>query len=269
MDRELKLFDNLAFCWSHFEQDGLNNQMINQYFASIKSPLLVVGSGQGIVSKCFLSKGLDVDNIDRLKSMANLAKSRRQIKTMVIDFLEFSPKKKYKTVIVNTGVLSSSFVSSHCLSFTEKLNTCLAKNAIAILSFFKKNDFDIAAEIIGITHNSELLVKIWEGTQNGVSITKIVESLKYLNGSFYLASKFKNDLIEFETQIRDSGQTFKTLYPNKSVQKFIANSLNYISFGLDMQLQLRLFNSIENYDFEIQEIFENHKTVITLIKKIN
>ena len=53
-NKQISLFRDLSFCWDHFEQDGLTDAIVLRFMPSIVSPVLVVGSGQGLVSRTLL-----------------------------------------------------------------------------------------------------------------------------------------------------------------------------------------------------------------------
>lgn len=269
--KQISVFRDLSFCWDHFEQDGLNDAVILRFMSSIVSPVLVVGSGQGLVSRVLLDAGHQVHSIDCLESMALLAVQRHSVETEVVDLLDLDATDAYNTIIVNTGVLYPSFVRKHLREFVSKINEALRDKGVIVLSFFRATDFDKTAVDFGLHKDRRLLTRIWQGVNSDKIISEVLlNEFGNLPGIRYLLCQHKQELAEFESQIRIAGRRFESLNSCKKTEEFIAESLSYVSFGLERNEQISLFNSFDRLSIRLKDL-DNVKnaTFASLEKRVN
>lgn len=267
-NKQISLFRDLSFCWDHFEQDGLTDAIILRFMSSIVSPVLVVGSGQGLVSRALLDARHHVHSIDCLESMAQLAVQRNSVETEVIDFLELNATNEYKTVVINTGVLYPLFLKRHLSKFIKKLDEVLMCGGVILLSFFRKTSFDITVMDLRLHKDKRLLVEIWRGINSGRNIFEVLLSEFWdLPGMRYLLCRHKQELEEFESQIRIAGRRFESSHSCKETEEFIAESLSYVSFGIEREDQISLFHSFDRSSIRLKEIYNSKNATFAILEK--
>lgn len=267
-NKQISLFRDLSFCWEHFEQDGLTDAIILRFMSSIVSPVLVVGSGQGLVSRALLDAGHQVHSIDCLEIMAQLAVQRNSVETTVIDFLYLNATNEYKTVIINTGVLYPIFIKRHLNDFVDKINEVLRCGGMILLSFLRKTDFDITVLDLKLHKDKKLLVEIWRGLNSGRNIFEVLlNEFRDLPGIRYLLCQHKQELAEFESQIRIAGRKFESSNSCKKTEEFIAESLSYVSFGIERDDQISLFHSFDRLSIRLKEVDNVKNATFAILEK--
>lgn len=265
----MSLFKDLSFCWDCFEQDGMNNKLISQFMATITSPVLVVGSGQGIVSRVLLDNGHHVHSIDCLESMAQLAIQRNSVETEVINFLDLNVTNEYRTVIINTGVIYPSFIKRYLDDFINKIDKVLKNEGVILLSFFRKTDFDKTVLDLRLHKDKRILVEIWRGLNSGRNIFKVLSNeFRNTPGIKYLLYRHKRELEEFEVQIRNAGRRFGSSHNSCETERFIAKSLPYVSFGLERSDQTAIFHSFDRLPIKLKEVFGTQNATYAILEKV-
>lgn len=243
---EIKLFDDLSFCWDYFERDGLTDESITHFSNNVKSPVLVVGGGQGLISQRLREAGHEVCTLEIHQSMADLAWSRRKVESIVVDFMNFESPQKFATIIINTGVVYPSFIESSAEAFVEKIDHYTHDNGVIALSFLHKTAFDHAVSHLELHHNQELLGCIWDYISKEKSIFDALTAYHLeLPRLAYLLSRFKKELLEYELQIKTAGIRFFSISNDDDVREFIIQSLHYVSYGLNFREQLALLSTFE------------------------
>ncbi len=92
--------------WSYFEDNFLDIESINKLSATIESPILIIGAGQGILVEQLQNKGFKVDGLELDPQMIKYAKDRRGIDLIQADAgkMPFADNS-YRTSIIATGVI--------------------------------------------------------------------------------------------------------------------------------------------------------------------
>ncbi len=92
--------------WSYFEDNFLDIESINKLSATIESPILIIGAGQGILVEQLQNKGFKVDGLELDPQMIKYAKDRRGIDLIQADAgkMPFADNS-FKTSIIATGVI--------------------------------------------------------------------------------------------------------------------------------------------------------------------
>jgi len=246
----------------------MNDKLISQFMTTILSPVLVVGSGQGIVSRALLDDGHHVHSIDCLESMAQLAARRNYVETEVIDFLDLNATNEYRTVIINTGVLYPIFIKRHLNDFVDKINEVLRCGGVILLSFFRKTDFDRTVLDLKLHKDQRLLVEIWRGLNSGRNIFEVLSNeFRDLPGIQYLLCRHKQELEEFEAQIRDAGRRFGSFHSSSETERFISKALSYVSFGLDRSDQISIFHSLDRLSMKLKNVYSVKNASYAVLEK--
>ena len=270
---ELDLFEHLAFCWKHFEDDGLNGNNVQKYLDRAAGRVLIVGSGQGLVASALVKQGAEPVCIDCSHSMARYARERSGIETEVINFIDYEAGAEcFDTVLVNTGVLYPAFLAAHQQHFTKKLSFCLRNGGRLLLCFFQLTDFDSTVEEFRLAQDREQLIDIWNYLcDNGSLVQFLRVKFRSRQGIDYLLQRHQTELREYEEQIRNAGRAFMQIEQRSAsdpkLYSFLQRSLPYVCYGIPRKEQLELFDCLSNLGFVIERLDSKDKLVVVLLKK--
>lgn len=247
---EASLFDRLAFCWESFENDGANTSTVSHLQHSIASPVLVVGSGQGLVSSAIHAIGHEVVSIDRSPEMAKFAAARRSVDTTVCDLLDFFPQQKFATIFVNTGVISPLVFPDRLHQSTRRIRELARPEATVLASCLLWTDFDAVAEQLGLGDNPDLITEIDCSILAGDSINEALDTIHGPSPELeYLKQRFHPEFATFENQIRQAGNCHREAFPEGSTPGFLASSLRYVPYGIDTAQQMEVIQSFTAHGF--------------------
>ena len=106
MHQPSKFWDALAPYHAAIEDNYLDRASLRRIMGDVRSPVLVVGAGQGLLVAELQSKGFHCDGVDFSSEMIRHAKSRRGLDLIQADATA-SPlgDSTYETVIYATGVV--------------------------------------------------------------------------------------------------------------------------------------------------------------------
>ena len=92
--------------WENVEDRHLSALVTESFIDGCRSPVLVVGAGQGLVVEALRTRGFDVTGVDRTREMVSEAKRRRDLDILCADArsLPFAGER-FHSVIISTGVL--------------------------------------------------------------------------------------------------------------------------------------------------------------------
>ncbi len=124
--------------WERLEDRHLGTLVTEAFVDSIESPVLVIGSGQGVVVDRLRQRGFQVTAVDREPEMAALAKRRRGIRTLLADGrkLPFGDNA-FRTVIVATGVVDYLFDEAVIREILSEARRVTRNNGDVIIAFYK------------------------------------------------------------------------------------------------------------------------------------
>ena len=95
MSDTMTFFNSWAPYWSYLEDNYLDIESINKLATIVKSPVLIVGAGQGIIVEQLIKMGFKADGIDLSPQMIEFAKQRRGLDFIQADarnIPDFFPK---------------------------------------------------------------------------------------------------------------------------------------------------------------------------------
>jgi ubiquinone/menaquinone biosynthesis C-methylase UbiE len=99
-------WDALAPYHSSIENNYLDRASLRRILSDVRSPVLVVGAGQGLLVADLLAKGFQCDGVDFSSEMIRHAKGRRGLDLIQTDATELPlGNATYETVIYATGVI--------------------------------------------------------------------------------------------------------------------------------------------------------------------
>jgi ubiquinone/menaquinone biosynthesis C-methylase UbiE len=158
MEKNESYWESWAPYWSYFEDNFLDIESINQLSATIESPILIIGAGQGILVEQLQNKGFKVDGLELDPQMIKYAKDRRGIDLIQADAgkMPFADNS-YRTSIIATGVIdfiddkeSIESIVNEALRVTDETGNVLAafykyhpkvENMLRFAGFITDNDY--------------------------------------------------------------------------------------------------------------------------------
>lgn len=268
LKREKDLFAELAPFWEYFEHDGLTDVIIVPYKEYLLGRVLVVGSGQGLVSDCLIKMGFDVISIDSVPEMARRAKERRGVETQVVDFMNYHSPVPFDTIIVNTGVITPSSVDKQSSSLAESLFKNLAENGRVILSFFERTSFDDLVQYLSLDISTNLIAHLMREIESGKDIFTAFESSEVNDRlSPYTAQRYRVELLEYGEQIRATTQAYRQGNFAIPAEQYIPSALTYISYGLSFTRQSHVVNAMSKVGFHVETVNKHDHTIVTVLTK--
>lgn len=106
MNEQTNFWDALAPHHAAIEDNFLNRASLRCFISEIRSPVLVVGAGQGLIVGELLSKGFQCDGVDFSSEMVRHAKRRRGLDLIQADASALPlGDGAYQTIIYATGVV--------------------------------------------------------------------------------------------------------------------------------------------------------------------
>lgn len=164
------MWESVAVAWREWEHLGMTMSSLRPFLPKIKSPVLVIGAGQGVVVEALMQSGYEVVGIDGAQTMIDEARKRRglDLKLALGEALPFD-NQSFATVIFATGVLYSKDSKSMPL-VTEALRV-LKMDGQLLAGFFSpsKRTLSISQEI-GYLKDSlqqpQRLLEIWAAERN-------------------------------------------------------------------------------------------------------
>jgi SAM-dependent methyltransferase len=106
LPHESSFWDALAPHHAAVENNFLDRESLRHIVSDVRSPVLVVGAGQGLIVAELLAKGLHCDGVDSSSEMIRYAKIRRGLDLIQADASAMPlADGTYDTVIYATGVI--------------------------------------------------------------------------------------------------------------------------------------------------------------------
>lgn len=131
----------LSLIWHLFENQGLTPSILKNHLEDIKSPVLIVGAGAGLIPSYLRGLGSSVTGIDASPSMIDQAKVRRGeiiIQSQFPSDDENKPRGSFASAILSSGVVGYELVRSHetLRKGLRQLNAMLTKKGCIIIVVF-------------------------------------------------------------------------------------------------------------------------------------
>lgn len=268
MNIEQKFFTKMAYCWEYFEKDGLTDILIDKYINSIVNPVLVVGSGQGLVSSYLIKLGFNVSSIDSVLEMATLAKERRNVDTEIIDILDFKSNYNFNTIIVNTGVASPSFVDNFSKQLAISLNNNLKVGGKVVLASFERTHYDDFAHRLFLDKSHSLIKYLCTEIYSGNNIINALRNSEVAhNFTKYCSIRYKKELMEYEYQIKNAMLAYYNQNPNQPLNDNFYSYLCHIPYGLSDLQQTYLMDNMFLEGLIVQSVDKHDSVIIAILKK--
>ena len=139
---------------SYVEDSFLNRESIRRLAPSLRSPVLIVGAGQGILVEELQKQGLEVTGVDFEPRMIENAEKRRGLKLIQSDAADMPfVDRSFKTSVIATGVvdlLSDEEQVKAIIQETQRVTDGIGDVFIAFYQFLPKVE-ELARNIGTIT----------------------------------------------------------------------------------------------------------------------
>jgi SAM-dependent methyltransferase len=143
MQLDRQVWNCMAGVWELFETMGTAAEDLDDFEGLLASPMLVVGSGQGLLVRALRDRGHDVHGVDSSRRMAERASQRRGTDTVVADAaaLPFA-SAGLRTVLLATGVLDATR-PARIARYLVECSRVLAPEGTLVLSFPAPSEEDV------------------------------------------------------------------------------------------------------------------------------
>ena len=266
MNDEQQVFRRLAFCWHAFEHDGLTDTMVAGCLGHVDGPILVVGSGQGLVSQGLQRAGFEVVSVDSEPEMAVQAQARRNIATRVADFFELEADPGIRTVLVNTGVVTPSLVRTRAEAFARQLRRLVPVDGRVVLSYFQRTAFMDVAEEMGLRQSLSLLDSLCRrvidhGERVQEALARCLPPAYPRNG----LEAFPEEWADFQGQILAAYALYEGPQDPHTV---LPQALRYVPFGLREDKRVHLMQTLERAGLVLEHGWRKDSVHISILRGV-
>ncbi|NER47249.1 MAG: class I SAM-dependent methyltransferase [Symploca sp. SIO1A3] len=172
----------LATAWREWEHLGMTISSLRPFLSDIKSPILVIGAGQGIVVEALMQSGHEVVGVDGAQAMITQAKKRRgiDIKHALGQKLPFDDQS-FTTVILATGVLYANNPDTIPI-LTEAIRVLKVKGQLLAGFYLPSETTMSVCQEIGYMEGNltqpKRLLEIWAADRNEARWVELVKAWK-------------------------------------------------------------------------------------------
>ena len=141
---------------------GINLDNLGPIIPLIKSPVLVVGAGQGLLVGELQKKGFNTEGIDLSPQMVEYAEKRRGIKLFLANANNMPFEKgQFKTTIIATGVIDFLSDSAQIAAILNEVRRVTdAQGEIIVALFGATSQAEELAKYIGVLSDNRLDIKM-------------------------------------------------------------------------------------------------------------
>lgn len=248
--------------WDIFEdEDGLTRRIAALLSQDICSPILLLGSGQGLISEYLLSVSKHVTSIDISPSMAEQARKRRSVETIVANASTVKLQQKFRTIIVSTGVFTSRQLKG------EFLNKLLANIRIhldnhnqgkVLFCYFWDSPWEEAKEQLGFNKKPPNTIYLWrsQGDLEFASNLLVSEGGIAQQTVEKICSEWKETLQSLLQQYLVAGKRYQELNNNGDPEFYFTNIHQETNFQLTEMEELDFISKLKLFGFEVEKRLE-------------
>lgn len=252
--------------WEAYENMGVSPKRLDRVLRYLESPILVMGSGMGLVSECLINKGYTVDSIDSSSEMIKRSREKRNIASILCNSEKTPfPDKSYKTILINSGVIDSvSLYAGDTQKILEECMRLIRNDGKVIISYFKEEPH------MEFIYNSLKLNRY----PSNYSLF-LVDDLKKVRSKFETDTKMRKDLIDFifstypksikylYTLVNNIKETLLT--KNIAPKRFISKHIGYNKYNLNNIEEKYLIHIIKNsFNIVKKEKLSDNQTQILI-----
>lgn len=265
-------FDRWVDYWELYEDKaGLTTRITEALYEKICSPVLILGSGQGVISEDLLLEGKDVTSVDISRVMANKARERRGIETVVADATSVMLKKRFRSIIVPTGVLTMQRMEG---DFVEKLLRNIRAHSESetkvIFSYFWNSPWDQAKALLGYYKKPSNAVYFWkaQGDLEAAKHLLVTEGGILQETADRIFSQCKEALQEILELYLVVGERYQQINNNDAdIEQFFSEE-EAESMSLTEEQELDFRNRLKLSRFRVEEILSFDNDVRVLVCRV-
>jgi len=125
---------------------------------------------------------------------------------------------------------------------------------------FERTPFDEFAEHIGIDTSLSLLSHLCKKIEEGSDIFEALQSSEVSDRvTKYHALRYRNELLEYEAQIKYAYQAFDHA---QLADEYLPSVLRYVSYGINCCCQMPLMNAMSSVGFCAQSVDKYDATIV-------
>lgn len=264
-------FFPIDFCiwadyWDLLEHQGLNAGNVHLLRHFLGNPLLLLGSGQGLLSSCLIQVGYDVCSVDRSTKMATYAASRRGVSTVVCDALALRLSHRFEALIVSTGLVNLRFLNQGLLPrLLETINWHLAPGGRLALSYFRATPWTQVALKLGLYGRPSNNVIFWHAAGDLAHAQRLFTVR--LNDPSVVRRAFNDQPTKLTSHmglILATGKRYIELN-NESPERFIADHTGYYPFPLSRDDESIVFDTVGAHRMNLLSVLSTNSGDTTIL----
>jgi len=151
-------WDVLAQFHAEIEDTNFDLASVRRLLPEIKSPVLVVGAGQGLIVEELRKRGIECDGVDLSSEMIRQAKLRRKISLIQADAKAMPfPPASYATIIYATGVVDFNADEADIQAMLREGRRVIRESGKIFVAFYKANPAqEEFLKLVGLTRDHRL-----------------------------------------------------------------------------------------------------------------
>jgi len=257
--------------WEVFEEMGISPFTIRGFCKHLKSPVLVVGAGLGIVPECLCRMGYNVKSLDCTKEMAKKAKARRNLEMTICNATR-TPFKDHSfgTVLINTGVVDTLNLRTDFIPrILQESKRLLRARGKVIVSFFReKPHMEFIYECLNLNKVSSNYSLFMEKNLAGVKLRFVNETEINRNLIDFIFKEYADQLERLHDMVLKIGKVLKS--KDIEPEGFIAKYLGYEKFDFNKEQEEYLSHVVKKIfgnSIEKKLLCDNETCIIVAVKR--
>lgn len=252
--------------WDLFEQNGLNGDNGHRLHNFLASPVLILGSGQGLMSAHFMRAGYRVCSVDKSARMAAYAARRRGVSTVVCDALLLRLPHHFQAVIVSTGLINLRSLGQGLLPpLLETIKWHLAPGGRLVLSYFRVTPWTHTAQQLGLYGRPSNNVILWHAGGDLVYAEQLFAA--HLNDPPVVRQAFdqqRTKLLSQMSSILATGRRYVELH-KEPPEKFIAYHSGYYPFPLSRDDESKIREALTEHQMILLSVLSTNDGDTTIL----
>lgn len=153
-----EFWDVLAPSHAEIEDTNFDLDSIHRLLSEMRSPVLVVGAGQGLIVAELRRRGYECDGVDLSSKMIRRAKLRRGISIVQADAKAMPfPAASYATIIYATGVVDFTAEEDDIRAMLREGRRVVRNSGKIFVAFYKASAAqEVFLNLVGLTRDHRL-----------------------------------------------------------------------------------------------------------------
>ena len=261
-------FSEYVDYWDLYEdEDGLTTSIVTQLSQYIRSPILLLGSGQGLISECLIFRGEKVTSVDISQEMADKALERRGIQTVVADVATVKLQQQFSTIIVSTGIIDTHRLEGEFLDkLLENIKTHSHKAAHILFFYFWNSPWEQAKQLLGIYKKPSSEIYFWQAQGNLETAKRLLVSEGGIPQETVdeIFNQWQEELQAMQELILRVGERYR-VNNGQDPEPYFAKAMPiFATLFLTEQQELDLKNKLQLSSFQIDQLlsFKDNRVLL-------